>query len=62
MLFKLGFKALKQCESVRCAAGKPSNYLALIESSDLARIAFHNRVAKADLAIATDYYFAIAAH
>ena len=54
MLFQLGFKALKQRESVCGCARKTRQHLAVVELAHLARRALDDDVTQCDLTITTD--------
>ena len=61
ILLELAFQPLKQGECIGGGTGKSGDDIAFAESAYLARVAFHDRIAKADLPVAGNDDLAILA-
>jgi hypothetical protein len=62
VLLQLGLEALEQRERIGRAARETRDHVAFVQAPHLARVAFHDRVAERDLAVAAHGHEAVAAH
>ena len=58
----LAFKTFEQSECICGGTGETGDYLAVIETADFFRVAFHHGIAKRNLAVASHDDFAVAAY
>ena len=56
------FKTLQERHRIGSTAGKTGDNLAVIETADFFRVAFHHGIAKRNLAVASHDDFAVAAY
>ena len=62
MFLQFALKTFKQCERVRSTTREPCDHRIIMQSPNLARVAFHSGITQCDLAIPTNHHLIASAN